>query len=70
MRILKRLDKQLKIDIMIKKESIKQYKRQKHLENLAAKVTYEKAKYQENTEVKPLYENRRYLSNSENKIKC
>ena len=53
---------------MIKKESIKQYKRQKHLENLAAKVTYEKAKYQENTEVKPLYENRRYLSNSENKM--
>ena len=34
-----------------KKETIKQCKKQKYLENPTPKITYQKAKYQENPEV-------------------
>ena len=37
------------------KESVKQYKEQKYLENLTPKGTYQKPKYQENPEVQLAY---------------
>ena len=44
---------------MIKK-SIKQYKKQKYLENSTPKITYQKAKYQENPDVQLVYKKCRY----------
>ena len=65
----RRKNKQLKRDVMIKKESRKQYKKQKYLDNPAPKITYQKGKYQKNPEIKLMYEKCRHQANPENKIK-
>ena len=54
--IQRRKEMQLKRDTPIKKESIKQYKRGKYLENRTSKITYHKAKYQENHDMQLAYQ--------------
>ena len=51
------------------KESVKQYIKEKYLENGTSNIAYKKAKYQENSEVRLLYQCR-YQENpeSENNI--
>ena len=52
---------------MIKKESIKHYKK-KYVENRTSYNTYQKAKYQEHIQVQLVYKKCRYHENPENKI--
>ena len=54
---------------MIKKETIKQCKNQKYLENPTPGITYQKAKYQENSAVQLLYKKSKYNEDPENKMK-
>ena len=53
---------------MIKKESIKQCKKEKYQENRTPKIKYQKAKYQENLDVQLVYKKSRQQENPEIKI--
>ena len=63
---LKRKYKQLKRD---KKGTIKQCKKEKHLENPKPKISYQKAKYQQKPEAQLLCEKCKYHENPQNKTK-
>ena len=60
--------KQVKRNNIIKKESIKQYNKQRYLEILTIKVKYQKAMYQENSEVRLVYKKCKYQGNPEIKM--